>query len=64
MSKRYTVEEITNMIKKDGWFFNRSKGSHFHYAHPTKVGIVTIPNHKGVLNPKIANSILKQAGLK
>ena len=31
--------------KKDGWYFVRSNGSHKHYKHPVKKGIVTIPFH-------------------
>ncbi|MEE3402523.1 MAG: type II toxin-antitoxin system HicA family toxin [Acutalibacteraceae bacterium] len=40
------------------------RGSHHQYTHPQKKGKVTIPNHKGDLDMKTVNSILKQAGLK
>lgn len=59
-----TFKEIEKLIKADGWEYECSKGSHFHYKHPTKKGKVTIPNHKGDIPKGTANSILKQAGLK
>lgn len=40
-------------------------GSHRHYNHPAKPGIVTIAGHPSEdLDPKTQASILKQAGLK
>ncbi len=60
------VREIINLIEKDGWRFDRQKGSHMIYKHVYKTGIVVVPNHG--LNSDIKkgteNSILKQAGLK
>ena len=53
------------MIRDDGWYLDRTRGSHKQYKHPTKPGVVTIagkPNEdvsKGTLN-----NILKQANLK
>lgn len=58
------VREIEKIIKSDGWVYKNSKGSHDHYIHPTKKGKVTIPNHKGDLDPRTAKSIFEQAGLK
>jgi predicted RNA binding protein YcfA (HicA-like mRNA interferase family) len=58
--------EIENIIKKDGWKYSYTKGSHYYYKHPTKPGKVTIPFHGDSkdLRIKTTNSILKQAGLK
>jgi len=59
------VREVIRMIEKDGWTLIRQKGSHRHYGHASKRGIVTIA---GNLNKDVKagtlNSILKQAGLK
>ena len=54
------------MIKKFGWFLDHIRGSHHHYKHPEKAGIVTIPFHDKPkdLTAKTISSILKQAGLK
>lgn len=55
--------EIVKIIKKDGWYEVRQVGSHHQYKHPTKKGLVTIPEHGGDLKKGTADSILKQAGL-
>jgi predicted RNA binding protein YcfA (HicA-like mRNA interferase family) len=60
------VYEIIELITADGWFFDRQKGSHMQFKHPTKSGTVTVPNHgrSYLLSHAMVNSILKQAGLK
>jgi len=64
MPKRYSSTELIKMVESDGWVEVRSKGSHHHFRHPKKPGIVTIVHPKKVEKPKTANNILKQAGLK
>lgn len=56
--------EVENIIKKDGWEFIYTRGSHYYYKHPTKPGKVTIPYHTNDLKTKTIHSILKQAGIK
>jgi predicted RNA binding protein YcfA (HicA-like mRNA interferase family) len=59
------VRDIIRLVEDDGWFLVRTRGSHRHYKHPTKPGLVTIAGHPGVDMPKgTLNSVLKQAGLK
>jgi predicted RNA binding protein YcfA (HicA-like mRNA interferase family) len=41
------VREITKMIKNDGWFLVRVRGSHHQYKHATKRGLVTVPGKPG-----------------
>lgn len=50
-------------IMGDGWYLVRVTGSHYHYKHPVKKGVVTIPHPKKDLQIKTVNSILKQAQL-
>ncbi|MCF5721042.1 type II toxin-antitoxin system HicA family toxin [Pseudomonas syringae] len=59
MNSRQLISEI----EADGWYLVRSKGSHHHFKHPTKPGLVTIPHPKKDLLTKTVNSILKQAQL-
>jgi predicted RNA binding protein YcfA (HicA-like mRNA interferase family) len=60
-----TAKEILKQLKADGWTEKSQRGSHLQLVHPTKPGKVTVPMHSGKdLDPKTANSILKQAGLK
>lgn len=55
---------LIKMIEKDGWSLVRTKGSHHHFKHPIKKGLVTIPHPKKDVPKGTANSILRQAGLK
>ena len=53
------------MIRDDGWFLVRTKGSHRQYKHPTKKGLVTISGNTGDdIASGTLNSVLKQVGLK
>jgi predicted RNA binding protein YcfA (HicA-like mRNA interferase family) len=52
------------MIEDDGWTLDRVNGSHHHFHHPSKRGIVTIPHPIKDMDSKTANSIKRQAGLK
>jgi predicted RNA binding protein YcfA (HicA-like mRNA interferase family) len=36
-------KECDKALKKDGWYEVRQSGDHHHYIHPTKPGLVTIP---------------------
>jgi predicted RNA binding protein YcfA (HicA-like mRNA interferase family) len=52
------------MVERDGWRFLRQAGSHRHYKHPTKPGIVSIAGHPNDDIPKgTVASILRQAGI-
>lgn len=57
-------KEIFRMLEDDGWQLVRSKGSHHHFKHSSKPGLVTVPHPKKDLPTKTVDSILKQAGLK
>lgn len=60
-----TAKEMLKILKADGWIEKSQRGSHLQLVHPSKTGKVTLPMHSGKdLDPKTANSILKQAGLK
>lgn len=56
--------EVDKILKKDGWYEVKQKGSHHQYLHPTKTGKVTVPEHAGKdIHPDIVKSIMNQAGL-
>ena len=60
-----TAKEMLRILKADGWTEKSQRGSHLQLVHPSKKGKVTVPIHTGKdLDPKTANTILKQAGLK
>nr|VFJ65234.1 MAG: Predicted RNA binding protein YcfA, dsRBD-like fold, HicA-like mRNA interferase family [Candidatus Kentron sp. FW] len=56
------VKYLLKMLKDDGWYLDRTRGSHRQFRHPIKTGIVTVP---GKPNDELAlgtqNSIFKQA---
>ncbi len=54
---------LIKMIEADGWELVRTKGSHHHFKHPTKKGLVTVPHPKKDIPLGTAKSILKQAGI-
>ncbi len=56
--------DLIKMIKADGWYEDRVVGSHHHFKHPSKKGLVTIPHPKKDLPSGTVRNILKQAGLK
>jgi len=58
-----TAREILKILKQDGWYEVTTKGSHIQLSHKSKIGKVTVPNHKGDIAPGTLNSIKKQAGL-
>jgi predicted RNA binding protein YcfA (HicA-like mRNA interferase family) len=59
------VREVIKLLEDDGWFLDRTRGSHRQYKHVTKPGLVTLPGKSGDdLAPGTLNSVLKQAGLK
>ena len=59
--------DVIKMIEADGWRHIRTTGSHMHFAHPRKLGLVTVAGggklSKGVPIKTLA-SILRQAGLR
>jgi len=59
------VRDIIKLIEENGWYLDRTRGSHRQYKHPTRAGLVTVAGKPGDdLAPGTQNSILKQAGLK
>jgi predicted RNA binding protein YcfA (HicA-like mRNA interferase family) len=59
------VRKVIIMLKEDGWYLARTRGSHRQFKHDTKPGTVTVAGKPGTdVPPGTLNSILKQAGLK
>jgi predicted RNA binding protein YcfA (HicA-like mRNA interferase family) len=59
------VKELIALLKSDGWFLARTKGSHRQFHHRTKAGTVTVSGKASIdIPPGTLNNALKQAGLK
>ncbi|NWK46491.1 type II toxin-antitoxin system HicA family toxin [Ralstonia pickettii] len=56
--------QLIRMLLNDGWQLVRITGSHHHYKHPEKRGLVTVPHPKKDLPIGTVRSIQKAAGLK
>lgn len=55
---------IIKAIEADGWFEVRQRGSHKHFRHPSKPGLVTVPHPKSEMAVGTIKSIEKQSGVK
>jgi predicted RNA binding protein YcfA (HicA-like mRNA interferase family) len=53
--------ELIRLIEADGWKLLRVTGSHHHFKHTIKPGIVTIPHPKRDLPIGTVKSIKRQA---
>lgn len=59
------VSDVIKKVEADGWRLLRTNGSHRHFTHPSKQGVVTISGNTYAEMPKgTLSSVLKQAGLK
>ena len=59
------IKEIIRLLEADGWRLKRTTGSHRHYTHPSKPGLVTVAGQpSATLKEKTEASILRQAGLR
>lgn len=54
---------LIKMVEADGWYEVRVNGSHHHFKHLIKPGLVTIPHPRKDLPIGTVKSILKQAGI-
>lgn len=59
------VKDLIKLLEDDGWYLDRTKGSHRQFRHPSKAGTVTVAGKPSIdLPPGTLNAILKQSGLK
>lgn len=64
INKIYSSREVIQLLKADGWREVRVTGSHHHFKHDKKTGIVTVPHPKKDLGKGLLISIFRQARLK
>ena len=63
--RRYKVRQVIDMLLKDGWKLDRTKGAHRQFVHEERKGTVTVNGKMNDdLNQFLLNSIWKQAGWK
>ena len=53
---------VIRKIETAGWKHVRTSGSHWHFKHPSRPGIVTVPHPKRDLPKGTLRSIARQSG--
>ena len=61
--KSYASKDVIKLLKLDGWELVRIDGSHHHFKHPTKKGLVTVKHPDKDIPIKTLRSIERQSGL-
>lgn len=57
-------KEIIKRLKAAGWKLKRSEGDHFHFVHPEKPELVTVPHPMKDIDITLLKLIKRQAGMK
>lgn len=58
------VRDLLELLQRDGWHIDRTRGSHRQLRHAAKSGTVTVSGHPSDdVHPKTLKSVLRQAGL-
>ena len=59
------VKHVVKLLREDGWYVERIRGSHRQFHHRVKLGTVTVSGKMSSdVRRGILNSVLKQAELK
>ena len=61
--KSYSSRAVIAALEADGWYLARITGSHHHFKHPAKRGIVTVKHPDKDIPRKTLASIEAQSGL-
>jgi predicted RNA binding protein YcfA (HicA-like mRNA interferase family) len=56
--------DLIRALLDDGWVHKRTTGSHWHFTHPVKPGLVTVPHPKRDIPAGTVRAIERQSGLK
>lgn len=56
--------DVIKAIEAEGWRLIRVVGSHHHFRHPDRPGLVTVPHPKADLALGTLKSIEKRSGVK
>ena len=56
--------DVIKALKADGWIKKRVTGSHHHFSHPQKPGLVTVPHPKRDLPVGTLKAVERQSGIK
>ena len=54
---------LIKRLRRDGWTLRRVNGSHHHFTHPTRPGVVTVTHPRKDIRVGTLRNIFRQAGL-
>jgi predicted RNA binding protein YcfA (HicA-like mRNA interferase family) len=58
------IREVIRMLEREGWYLDRTRGSHRQFKHPARPGTVTVAGKPSDdIRPKMWKSVQRQAGL-
>jgi predicted RNA binding protein YcfA (HicA-like mRNA interferase family) len=58
-------KEFCKVLRKQGWYLDRIKGSHHSYKHPNSNKRIVVPVHGNQdLKKGLQRSLMKQTGIK
>lgn len=58
------IRDVLRLLQKDGWYLDRTRGSHRQFRHRVKEGTVTVAGAPSDdVHPKTLKSIFRQAEL-
>lgn len=63
MLKSLPSREIIRQLEAAGWVLARVSGSHHHFKHPVRPGVVTVPHPAKDLPVGTLRSIQRQSGV-
>ncbi len=55
---------VIRRLEEEGWRLVRVRGSHHHFRHPERPGVVTVPHPRKDLPPGTLRSIERQSGVR
>ena len=55
--------ELDRLLRKNGWYVARTKGSHYQYQKDGVNKTLTVPNHPGIIANIIVKNIVRGAGI-
>lgn len=63
-SRSESTRCVVRRLEADGWYLDRTRGSHLQFKHSVKQGMVTVPGKLSKdVAPSTLNNIWKQAQL-
>lgn len=63
MSTHMDSRAVVRALEADGWEHKRTTGSHWHFSHPKKPGLVTAPHLRRDFPTETVKAIERQADL-